>query len=106
MFPTQADFHFAQAKLPMPKWMLRMVNVTPATTCSIDVVVNAHAGVRSSNGEIATGNLLSIVRSWRRRGVDVTTELARIASSPQWTISSAKRVSLARKWMKKMGGAS
>lgn len=101
-FPSRADLDFYKSKQALPGWARK---IAPAKTLAhvldwnpIDSVVNAHGGVRLTPGEMATGNLLGILRSMRNRGKDLATELYAISREPGCQINPQKRASLARKW--------
>jgi hypothetical protein len=71
----------------------------------IDAVVNAHAGERMTSGECAVHNLLAIVRSCRRRGLNLEQRLSELAREPGCLINPEKRASFARKWARRMQGS-
>jgi hypothetical protein len=99
-FPTLSDLEFYQSKQKLPAWAGKLKSRPQSrfTHELIDYVVNSHAGNRPSSGELAAGNLLSIVRSYRCRGLDLKQELNRIAANPECAISPRRRASYARKW--------
>jgi hypothetical protein len=105
-FPCLADLSFYRHRQPLPTWALgleqRPTYYEP--TAEIDIVVNAHAGIRHTNGEVAVHNLLAILRSKRRRGAHVDIALARIAENPECVIHPEKRAAFARKWLQRLGG--
>jgi hypothetical protein len=104
MFPTQTDLAFYQSKT-QPKWAQKLKRREP-TWETIDIVVNAHAGVRHSDaGEIAAGNLLAILRSYRRRKLNLVSELRKIAANPECLINTEKRAAFARKWLRRLEAA-
>lgn len=103
-FPTRTDLEFFQSRQRLPGWIGRIVTKSqlPPPHALIDDVVNAHAGVRVTSGEVAVHNLLSIIRSYRRRGADVVQELRRLAEYPECAINPEKRAAFARKWARRL----
>jgi hypothetical protein len=96
-FPSSTDLAFYQCKQRLPRWAQPLLK--RSETASIDLCVNAHAGIRSSAGEMAAHNLLAILRSMqRRRAANLAAELYKIADAPGCAIDPAKRAALARKW--------
>jgi hypothetical protein len=66
-------------------------------------VVEAHAGAtRHTPGEVAAYNLLSILRSYRRRKLDLASELNKLAANPECVINPEKRAAFARKWARRL----
>lgn len=102
-FPLAIDLQFFQSKQDLPAWASPFANrVTRQSHALIDDVVNAHAGLRQTAGELAAGNLLSIVRSWCRRGADLVQGLSELAIHPQCAISPEKRAAFARRWARRL----
>ena len=102
-FPTKMDLEFFESKR-VPRWALPLLARPVAQSSIIDIVVNAHAGYRTTPGECAASNLLEIVRSHRRRGLDVERYLAQIAVEPGCLINPEKRSAFARKWASRLQG--
>jgi len=108
-FPTETDLRFHES-LHRPAWASLLIDARnkrkwpPAAELPtlIESVVNAHAGIRLSSGECAAHNLLAIVRSYRRRGLDLESELKKIAVRPECAIRPERRASFARKWARRM----
>lgn len=102
-FPRAIDAQFFQSKQVLPAWARRFAarNARPAHAL-IDDVVNAHAGLRPTAGEVAAGNLLSIVRSWRRRDADLLRELRELVLHPQCAVHPEKRAAFARRWAERL----
>lgn len=102
-FPLAIDLQFFQSKQDLPAWAsLFATRGTRQSHALIDDVVNAHAGLRPTAGEVAAGNLLSIVRSWRRRDADLAQGLSELALHPQCAISPEKRAAFARRWAERL----
>jgi hypothetical protein len=110
-FPTETDLRFYESKR-VPQWAAPLIKArgkrlpgaeTPLAL--IDDVVNAHAGERITSGECAAHNLLSLARSYRRRGLDLEQRLSELAREPGCLINPEKRASFARKWARRMQGA-
>ena len=105
-FPTRTDLEFYRSKQPVPAWAQKiepppkMPHVDPVAP--IDTIIAAHAGIRSSSGELAAYNLLAIVRSYRRRGLNLVVKLDAIAANPECAINPEKRSAFARKWASKL----
>lgn len=103
-FPGLVDLSFYRHKQPLPAWAAgledRPTYYDPPS--EIDVVVNAHAGVKHTSGEMAVHNLLAILRSKRRRGEHLDLALARIADNPECLINPEKRAAFARKWLERL----
>lgn len=112
-FPTETDLRFFESKR-VPRWAQPLMaerakryrTLAIELPTLIDDVVNAHAGLRMSSGECAAHNLLSIVRSYRRRGLILERHLAQLAVEPGCAINPEKRAAFARKWARRMQGAS
>jgi hypothetical protein len=105
-FPTQTDLAFYRSKLEMPGWA-RALNTKPqvgqpSPIVMIDLVVNAHAGVRPTSGEIAVSNLLGILKSRRRRGENLVQGLRELSKEPGCLIHPEKRAAFARKWASRL----
>lgn len=101
-FPTRTDLEFYRSKQPVPAWVQK-IDPQPKMpfsepTALIDVVIAAHARIRPSSGEMAADNLLAIVRSWRRRGLNLAAKLQVISKNPECAINPEKRAAFARKW--------
>ncbi len=105
-FPCRADLEFYQAKQRLPGWASKLSQPKALSHWlehdRIDSVVNAHGGVRLTPGEMATGNLLAIIRSMRNRGRVLVTELYALSREPGCPIAPEKRASLARKWARRL----
>jgi hypothetical protein len=107
MFPTHADLRFWQARQALPDWARTLrEKVTSPSHETIDYVVNEHAKSRPTAGECAASNLLHIVRSMRRRKLDLVQELRRMALQPACAINPEKRAAFARKWADKLEATS
>jgi hypothetical protein len=105
-FPRAIDVQFFQSKQVLPAWARRFATkVSRPAHALIDDVVNAHACLRPTAGEVAALNLLSIVRSWRNRGADLVQELETVAVHPQCAISPEKRAAFARRWAKRLAAS-
>lgn len=107
MLPTHSDLAFFQSRQRLPAWANRLES-RPSSISTIDCLVASHAGTRTTPAELSAGNLLAIVRSYRRRGLDLAHELERIAQAPGCAIHPEKRARLARKWAARLarGGQS
>lgn len=109
-FPAHIDVEFYQSKHELPEWAHKLVAKRKderwALCAMIDVVVNVHGGQKSTSGEMAAHSLMAIVRSWRRRGLDVKQRLEELVASPGCAINPEKRAAFARKWARRMQGAS
>ena len=103
-FPSRTDLEFYTCKQRLPAWAvaLRERQASLSAQSLIDECVNAHAGARATNGEMAAWNLLSILQSMRQRGRDLSVELGRIAETPGCLIDPSKRAAFARKWQRRM----
>ena len=107
-FPIQIDLEFHLSKQALPVWAQKVQAAQDAKAkrapwsadcaSTIDIIVNAHAGVRHSSGEMAAHNLLAIVRGYRRRGIDLENKLRFLAGHPECLIDPKKRAAFARKW--------
>lgn len=109
-FPTLTDVEFYRSRQEPPAWVVRLMQDpkhkwAKAEVSLIDLVVDSHAGVRSTAGEIAASNLLAILRSYRRRGVDLRKSLLKIARMPECAINPEKRAAFARKWAARLEAA-
>jgi hypothetical protein len=106
-FPTETDLRFYEAK-HVPRWAAPLIKArakrpgAELLPALIDDVVNAHAGERLTSGECAVHNLLTIVRSWRRRGEDIRISLLEVSQAPGCLINPEKRAAFARKWARRM----
>jgi hypothetical protein len=106
-FPTETDLRFYEAK-HVPRWAAPLIKArakrpgAELLPALIDDVVNAHGGERMTSGECAVHNLLGIVRSYRRRGLDLEQRLSELAREPGCLINPEKRASFARKWARRM----
>lgn len=107
-FPCESDLRLFEAKR-VPAWALAMragkksaVTRHPDARELIDFCVNSHAGIRPAAGEMAAGNLLAIVSSWRRRGKDLAQELEVVSRHPECVQNPEKRAAFARKWAKRL----
>jgi hypothetical protein len=108
-FPTRTDLEFFQSRQRPPSWTSRIPVKTGDRAFQndrlrtiIDDVVNAHAGVRPTSGEVAVHNLIVLVRSYQRRGVNLVEELEKLAVQPSCAINPEKRAAFARKWARRM----
>lgn len=107
-FPIQIDLEFHLSKQVLPVWAQKVQAAQDAkvkrapwnadAASTIDIIVNAHAGVRSSKGEMAAHNLLAIVRGYRRRGGDLEGKLRFLAAHPECLVDPKRRAGFARKW--------
>jgi hypothetical protein len=112
-FPSQIDVDFYLSKQKLPAWAQKVQAAREAklqrASWSVDAaegiefIVNAHAGVRGSDGERAAHNLLAIVRGYRRRKVDLGAELRQLSTNPGCAINPEKRAAFARKWARRLG---
>lgn len=105
-FPTQIDVDFYLSKQKLPAWAQKVQKIQEAkfdAAEGIEFIVNAHAGVRGSDGERAAHNLLAIVRGYRRRKVDLGAELCQLSTNPGCVINPEKRAAFARKWARRLG---
>ncbi len=102
-FPCQTDLDFYQSKRT-PRWSARIRRhpYSESRTSWVDRLVEAHAKVRPTSGELTAHNLLSILRSQRRRGEDLEASLRTIAEHPECMIDPKKRAAFARKWAERM----
>lgn len=98
LFPTHADLAFYQARQELPQWAAALAKPAVVHVDIIDHVVNAHASVRPTSGELAAHNLMALVRSRQRRGGNIAQALQELAQHPQCAINPEKRASFARKW--------
>jgi hypothetical protein len=105
-FPTRTDLAFYQSKQRLPAWTGRIAVKSPMRNpiehALIDDVINAHAGVNGTAGEMSAANLCSLVRSFRRRGADLTEELQKLVVQPGCVIHPEKRAAFARKWTRRL----
>ena len=102
-FPIAADVEFFQSRQRVPTWACRLqAKREPHYFASIDNVVNAHAEIRSTAGEMAAHNLLVLVRSFQKRKADLAQELQRVAREPGCAFNSEKRTAFARKWGRRL----
>jgi len=107
-FPTYTDLEFYRSRQPLPSWVRKLKKPRPTSTMvetavdMIDTVVRAHAGIQPSSGELAAHNLQAILRSYRRRGLDLRRELRKIAANPECAIHPEKRAAFARKWASRL----
>jgi hypothetical protein len=109
-FPTLTDLEFYKQQR-LPAWAERLRANEPQRWAKdavpmIDLVVNSHAGLRSTRGVIAAHNLLAILRSYRRRGVPLAPALRALAQNPQCVQDPHLRAAFARKWAAKLDGRS
>lgn len=102
VFPCHSDLAFFNSKRT-PRWAHRFAPNRDLGVPQIDLVINAHAGLRPTSGEVAAHNLLAILRSMERRGLNIGHELARIAQYPECAIHPEKRAAFARKWARRLG---
>lgn len=106
-FPTETDLRFFESKR-VPRWAAPLIKARAKRPGAeyrhalIDDVVNAHGGVRTTSGECAVHNLLFIVRSWQRRGIDLERALVGVIAEPGCLINPEKRAAFARKWVRRM----
>lgn len=63
-------------------------------------VINSHAGLRPTRYEMSAGNLLSILRSRRKRNENLRMYLAQMAKEPGTVIAPERRAGYALKWLK------
>jgi hypothetical protein len=108
-FPTLTDVEFYRSRQELPTWAAALTQAPKmkwarAEVSLIDLVVNSHAGVRPTSGEIAVGNLLSILRGYRRRGEPLATNLFTICRAPGCAINPEKRAAFALKWARRIAG--
>ena len=78
-----------------PKWANLVKASLPSP--SIDRLVNGHAGIRLTDGEMAANNLLAILRGARKRGELVDT-LTRLGMEPGTLINPRRRSGYCWKW--------
>jgi hypothetical protein len=105
-FPRAIDVQFFQSKQPLPAWARPFATrVSRPAHAIIDDVVNAHACLRPTAGEVAASNLLSIVRSRRNRDDDLVQWLEGIARHPECAINPEKRAAFARRWAKRLAAS-
>jgi hypothetical protein len=104
MFTTKTDLAFYQSKR-LPVWAQNLERRELTAPALIDCVVNSHADVRVTAGELVACNLLSIVRSYRRRRLNLAHELRKIAANPGCVINPEKRAAFARRWLRRLGAA-
>lgn len=102
-FPTLTDVEFYRSHQELPAWAARMTRDpkhkwAKSDVALIDLVVASHAGIRPTSGELAASSLLSILRSYRRRGGHLEGYLAEIRQNPGCAINPEKRAAFARKW--------
>ena len=70
---------------------------------SIHKMVNDHAGIRMTSGEMAANNLLVILRSARRRGrSELLQVMLQMAFSPGTVMSAERRAGYCLKWYTKI----
>lgn len=107
-FPCQADLVFYNSKRT-PVWALRMEAKAGIYRTSgrslgdqIDAVVNAHAGVRPTRGEMAAGNLLVLIGGYLKRRGDLVDYLTVISVHPECAQNPEKRAAFAKKWARKL----
>ena len=103
-FPTRTDLEFFRSRQPLPSWTNRipvksgdLAYQNERLRTLIDDVVNAHAGIRPTPGEVAVHNLLVLVRSFQRCNADVAESLRRLVANPGCAINPEKRAAFARK---------
>lgn len=106
-FPTETDLRFYESKR-VPQWAAPLVRArakrygAEELPALIDDVVNAHGGERMTSGQCAVHDLLTIVRSYRRRGLGLEQRLGQLAQEPGCLINPEKRAAFARKWARRM----
>jgi hypothetical protein len=108
MFPSVADAVFFQSRQPVPAWVDRVYCKAKRERreteywSSLDNVINAHAGIKTTASENAAYNLLVIVRHMRGRNKDLVHELVRISADPGCPINPKRRAAFAMKWARRM----
>lgn len=110
-FPGPVDLEFYQSKRPIPGWAFRIQGRKVKRFWSIDgmssnngvalidLVVNAHAGIR---GGMVASNILVLLREHRSRGHRLGPRLRAMAQEVDGP-NGHKRAALARKWAKRLG---
>lgn len=103
LFPTFADVLFYREQQTLPEWAQKLC---APRSYPIDLVINAHAGVELSSGELAALDLLAIAREVRAR---CRTELslsrlfvAQIKHKPPYEGNPERRAAFARKWARRL----
>lgn len=97
---SEAHIAFWRAKKsPAPKWFRQAKGyVAELSVVAIDRLVNAHAGIRLTEGEMQAHTTLVILRSARKRG-NLQQLLARMAQTPQTVVNPKRRAGYCRKWL-------
>jgi hypothetical protein len=99
MIVTETHLRFWQSKQRQPAWTAALdARRQPAPVTPIDSCINAHAGIRPIDHEMAAHNLLVICRSHIRRGGDLVEYLRKLAWEPGTIINPELRSKYARKW--------
>lgn len=97
-FPTLTDLAFYHAKNE-PRWASRVAKSykPPGDFPNIDHVVNAHAGLHTTDTNAR--NLMVFVRTWIAKGEDVASRLREFANTDALCATpNRKRAALAKKW--------
>lgn len=98
-FPNSADFAFYQSRQRAPQWAEQWVL---RSRVEVDSVVNAHACIRPTSGEVAAQNLMLLIRGVERRRGNVEEFLSSVALNPMCAISPQRRAGFARKWARRI----
>ena len=108
-FPNRTDLEFFQSRQRLPRWTSRIqiksgdaAYQSERSRVLIDDVVNAHAKIQSTSGELAAHNLLVLVRSYQRRKTNLVAELLKLTTHPECAINPEKRSAFARKWANRL----
>lgn len=102
---TEAHIRFWRAKkAPTPAWFKGVKAFERIAAPSIDGLVNAHAGIRLKDNELAAHNALAILRSMRKHAGNqgVRDWLFSMSVNPGTIIDPKRRAGYCRKWLKRI----
>jgi len=102
---TKAHLEFWRERKETPSWASQIQTVAfRPRQVTVDQVINAHAGIKTTDAENSTASLISILRRVRlREGSEGTLRwLEDIAVNPGTVIHPEKRAAFASKWAKRI----
>jgi|GEM_PF-3347490 len=106
-FPNLTDVEFYRSKQTLPSWATGILQAKAyghkwltAEVNLIDLVVNSHAGIRLTRGELGATNGVSLIRSCRRRRGDLEGLMRDMINNEGG--NNRERAVHAARWMKRL----